>query len=158
MIEPELITKNKNNNIKICMIYCILILFAIFFAIDLDAQNPNVLSKEFYANLQSSEPIRRDFLLDGQLNKIIQGKGYVDSIDKTERYHRRFRIVVIGNETPNLNIIYYLFTDNEEYIKVLNKKDLFEFKGQFVIYTPLSSRRDSYIFDIIMEDGAILIE
>lgn len=147
-----------NKGIKTCLIYFIIIPFTIFSAIDLYPQNPNVLSKEFYANLQKSEPIRRDFILDGQLNKIIQGKGYVDSIDTTERYRRRFRIVVIGNETPNLNIIYYLFTDNEEYIKVLNKKDLFEFKGQFVIYTPLSSRRDSYIFDIIMEDGAILIE
>ncbi len=117
-----------------------------------------VLGREFYAGLQNADPIQRDQYLESQLNMILTGKGYVQSIDSFNRYHRRYRITVISNQAENLNIIYYLFTDKEEYLKLVNKNDLFEFRGQFVIFTPLSSRRDSYIFDIIMEDGAIVVE
>jgi len=117
-----------------------------------------ILGREFYSGLQNAEPIRRDQFLEANLNLVLSGKGYVQSIDSFPRYRRRFRITVIGNQAENLNIIYYLFTDSEDYMKHVSKNDLFEFKGQFVIFTPLSSRRDSYIFDIILEDGAIVVE
>jgi hypothetical protein len=123
-----------------------------------DDAGRTVMGREFYINLQSADPIRRDLLLESRLNGILTGKGYVQSVEAHQRYHRRFRITVIGNQAENLNIIYYLYTDNEEFMKVANKNDLFEFRGQFVVFTPLSSRRDSYIFDVIMEEGAIVVE
>ena len=91
------------------------------------------------------------------LNKIIAGKGYVQTVDTHKRYNRQFRII-ISNKSTKPDILIYIFTDSDEYISILNKDDPFEFKGQFIIYTPLNSKRDSYIFDIILEDGALVVE
>ena len=116
------------------------------------------LNKEFYTNFSRSSPIERDILLNKMLNEVLQGRGYVESVEKIERYHRNYRIVAIESEALNLNIRFYIFTDNEEYPYLLKKGDFFDFKGQFIIYTPLSSRRDSYIFDIVLEDGALVVK
>lgn len=117
-----------------------------------------ILNKLFYSNILKTSPIKRNLLIDALQNKIIQGKGYVELVESKERYHRRFRIIIIDSEAVNLNIRLYIFTNNEEYLKLLTKGDLFEFKGQFVTYTQLGTRRDSYIFDIILEDGALVVK
>ncbi len=116
------------------------------------------LNHEFYADLIKSKALTRDILLNGMQGAIVQGSGYVESVEKNERYRRHFRITAIDNEASELNIRLYIFADNEEYLTLLKKGDLFDFKGQFVIFTPLNSRRDSYIFDIILEDGALSVK
>jgi len=122
------------------------------------AADTRVLDRDFYAALAAREAVGRDFFLDENLNGIIHGKGYVDAMGESTRFHRKYRISIISTMVTGLNIVYYIHTDNASYMKLLKKKDLFEFKGQFVIYTPLSSRRDSYIFDIILEEGAVVLE
>ncbi len=116
-----------------------------------------LIDDKFYSNFRKTDPIKRDSYLDNLLNKIIHCKGYVVSVNEYNRYHRQFRIVVT-QKSKNPDIKFYIFTDNDEYISLLKKGDPFEFKGQFVIYTPLNSKRDSYIFDIILEDGALVVE
>lgn len=121
-------------------------------------QDPPVLGDEFYKTLQGAHILQRDIYLDGQLNKILTGRGQVDSLTESPRYRRRFKITVVGTSAENIKIIYSLYTDEEDFLKVLHKNDIFEFRGQFIIYTPLSSRRDSYIFDVLLEDGAMVVD
>ncbi len=148
------------HNLKIILSFVLLILSLNFKGYSdkkENSANPIALDKRFFSDFQKTDIIRRDLLLDELLNKILQSKGQVESVGSYERYHRRFRIIINNtNNTPSIR--FYIFTDNDEYLKLLNKNDLFEFKGQFVIYTPLSSNRDSYIFDIILEDGALVVE
>ena len=116
------------------------------------------LNKEFYRDLIKSKALTRDILLNGMQGAVVQGRGYIESVDKTERYRRNYRIIAIDNDAQELNIRLYIFTDNEEYLTLLKKGDSFDFTGQFVVFTPLNSRRDSYIFDIILEDGALSVK
>ncbi len=122
------------------------------------AADTRILDREFYSALVSREPVGRDSFLDESLNGIIHGKGYIDALGESTRFHRRHMISIVGTMVTGLNIIYHIHTDNPSYMKVLKKKDLFEFKGQFIIFTPLNSRRDSYIFDVILEEGAVVFE
>ena len=116
-----------------------------------------VLADDFYAGLRASPAIRRDFFLDGHLNKILSGRGRVVSVDATGRYKRRYRIVLEG-PFVSPKITFYLFADGDDYRSLLSEGDLFEFKGQFVVYTPLDSRREAYIFDVVMEEGAVVVD
>ncbi len=118
---------------------------------------PPVLADEFYARLQAAPPIRRDFFLDAHLNKLLSGRGRVISVDAVGRYKRRYRIVLAGL-TASPKITFYLFADGDDYRGLVSEGDLFEFKGQFAVYTPLDTRRDAYIFDVVMEEGAVVIE
>lgn len=116
------------------------------------------LDKEFYSAFIKKQAVKRDNFLRAMFNRTLQGRGYIESAGSYQRYHRNYRIKIIDSESLSLNIKIYVFTDNEEYLKILKKGDLFEFKGQFIISTPLSSSRDSYIFDIVLEDGALVVE
>ncbi|TAL36570.1 MAG: hypothetical protein EPN93_07010 [Spirochaetes bacterium] len=117
-----------------------------------------ILGKEFYAGLQETQPIKRDYFLDARLNRIISGKGSVVAVETVSRYKRKYRLTLAGQGSGPVSITYLVFTDRDEYLKMLHKNDIFEFKGQFIIYTPLNSLRDSYIFDVVLEDGAIVVE
>ncbi len=121
-------------------------------------QAGKILGGEFYAELQASQPIKRDYFLDARLNQVLEGKGKVVSVDSRGRYKRACRLTLSGQSAQAIAITYLVFTDRKEYLKMLKKDDVFEFKGQFVIYTPLNSARDAYIFDIILEDGALVVE
>lgn len=116
-----------------------------------------VLTDEFYTRLQAAPPIRRDFFLEAHLNKLLSGRGRVISVDAVGRYKRRYRIVLAGL-AASPKITFYLFADGDDYRGLLSEGDLFEFKGQFVVYTPLNTRRDAYIFDVVMEEGAVVLE
>jgi hypothetical protein len=118
---------------------------------------PPVLADEFYARLEAAPPIRRDFFLDAHLNKLLSGRGRVISVDAAGRYKRRYRIVLAGLAVSP-KITFYLFADGDDYRGLLSEGDLFEFRGQFVVYTPLNTRRDAYIFDVVMEEGAVVLE
>lgn len=131
---------------------------AVFAQAALSEGEKPVLDQEFYSALSQKEAIRRDMFLDDNLNKIIAGKGQILSIDANGRYRRRFRIVVNAKVSSAIAITYYVYTDNEEYIRVINQGDTLEFKGQFIIYTPLTTRRNSYIFDVVLEEGAVVVE
>jgi len=114
---------------------------------------PPGLADAFYTRLQAAPPIRRDFFLDAHLNKLLSGRGRVISVDAAGRYKRRYRIVLAGlSASPK--ITFYLFVDGDDYRGLLSEGDLFEFKRQIAVYTPLNTRRDAYIFDVGMEEGS----
>lgn len=136
----------------------LLLMVSLTYAGNDGGNNLIVLNKEFYSDFLKIDPIKRDFYLDTKLNNIIQGRGYVESVDIYERYQKKYRIIITDSEALNLNIRYNIFTNNGDYLTLLKKSELFEFKGQFVIYTPLNSRKDSYIFDIILSSGALIVK
>jgi hypothetical protein len=116
------------------------------------------LNREFYSGFFNLKSLERDIFLNNFQDRIVQGIGYIESVDKIERYHRHVRITAIDKEAAGLTIKLYIFVDNEEYLTLLQKGDSFDFKGQFVIFTPLNSRRDAYIFDIVLEEGALSVK
>ena len=140
----------------------IILILLIFFIGSQSFSNANKkviqLNREFYGDLIKSKALTRDILLNGMQGAVVQGRGYVESVDKTERYRRNYRIIAIDNDAQELNVRLYIFTDNEDYLTLLKKGDSFDFTGQFVVFTPLNSRRDSYILDIILEDGALSVK
>ncbi|MFH0975920.1 MAG: hypothetical protein V1874_09080 [Spirochaetota bacterium] len=147
----------KYTNLKVVLVILIL-LFADYSSSQIKKKPVIQWNQAFYTKILNLKAIERDSLLNEMQNSIVQGRAYVESVEKTERYRRHFRITAIDNEASDLNIRLYIFTDNQEYLTLLQKGDFFDFKGQFVVYTPLNSRRDSYIFDIILEEGALSVK
>lgn len=114
----------------------------------------------FFAQLSRTPPILRDSLLDEKRNAVIIGRGLIRSIEKRERYHKRFCVVASDPETERYGIAvrYFIFVDKKESIALLKEGVTLEFTGQLMAYTPLTAYRSSYVFDILLEKGAILVE
>ena len=117
-----------------------------------------VLDKKFYSELAGMNPVGRQWHLEKLHDKIIMARGFVESFEDVERYNRKYRIVVIDNESETINVRFYIYTDEQDFREVLQKGDIFEFTGQFVVETPLSSKMDAYIFDVLLEDGALVVQ
>lgn len=124
------------------------------------ADNRVILDKKFFSDFQRTPAVLRDGFLDERMNTIIQGRGQVRSIDKIQRYKKRFRVVLVDLEAEKLNlkVLYYIYIDSKTSISMLKTEESMEFSGQLVAYTPVNSRRDGYIFDVIFEKGAMLVE
>lgn len=146
--------------IKINTIFYLIFLLVILSTGAVAQQSETVLIniakiKEFV----NESPITRNISVEKYLNNIVVAQGYVETVKKKNIYRRKYRIELIDNlNNGKLSIKYHVYTNNEEYMTLLNKGDLFEFKGQFVMYTPLNVKKDVYIFDIILEDGALVVE
>lgn len=110
--------------------------------------------REFFERLASLPPIMRDGFLDEQVNRLLNGTGHVVSVDELSRYNRGVRIIATESATSSMNITYYIFTDQRSFLTSFKKNDAFAFSGLFKVYTPLSSRRDSYLFDVVLVEGA----
>ena len=140
------------------------LLFILLILVPLYAENKKstpdalILNSKFFSTFTNIEPIKRDLFLEERLNSVLQGRGYIESVEPDERYNMKYRIVVKDSEALNLHIRYNIFTDNEEYLTLLKKNELFEFSGQFIIYTPLNSKKDSYIFDIVLHRGSLVVQ
>ena len=106
----------------------------------------------------SSDLISRDEFWKSKLNTLLEGKGTVVSVEEKTQFRRKYRITLTSGSEAKLGLVYYIYTDNEEYSKLLAPGTLFGFKGQFVMFTPLNSKRNLYLLDIILEDGAALVE
>jgi hypothetical protein len=119
-----------------------------------------ILDRKFFADFQRMPPVLRDGLFDSRLNAIVQGRGLVKSIDKVQRYKKKFRIVLVDLEAErsSLKVIYYIYIDSKTAITLLKTDESLEFSGQLVAYTPVNSRRDAYILDVIFEKGAMVVE
>ena len=122
--------------------------------------NRVILDKKFFADFQKMPPVLRDGYFDEKLNAIVQGRGLVKSIDKVQRYKKKFRVVLVDLEAErnSLKVLYYVYIDSKTSISMLKTEENLEFSGQLAAYTPVNSRRDAYILDIIFEKGAMLVE
>lgn len=122
--------------------------------------NRIVFDKKFFSDFQRTPAVLRDGLFDERLNAIILGRGQVRSIDKVQRFKKKFRVVLVDLEAEKLNlkVLYYIYIDSKTSISLLKTEESLEFSGQLVAYTPVNSRRDAYILDVIFEKGAMLVE
>ncbi|MGL4370870.1 MAG: hypothetical protein ACRCUT_14530 [Spirochaetota bacterium] len=100
----------------------------------------------------------RDEFWKKKLNMILESKGTISAVEEKSQFRRRYRITVTSGTENKLLLVYYIYTDNEEYIKILQPGEIFGFKGQFVMFTPVNTKRNAYILDLILEDGATIIE
>ena len=119
-----------------------------------------ILNNNFYQKLFRTPSIERDNYLNNNLNKVIQTRGIITKIDKEGRYNKKYRIILVDQvaKYAKLKIQYYIFIDDEDSINILAENETFEFSGQLVACTPVNTRRDSYIFDIIFEKGAVIVK
>jgi hypothetical protein len=138
----------------------ILIMAVLPAALQGEGDNRVVLDKNFYTDFQHTPPVLRDGQLNSRLNTIVLGRGIVKSIDKIQRYKKKFRVVVVDPEAERLNlkVMYYIYIESKNSISLLKTEETLEFSGQLVAYTPTNSRRDAYILDIVFEKGAMLVE
>lgn len=119
-----------------------------------------VLDVNFYRSLSLLQPIARDDFLQTNINRVVQTRGIIKAVGQSTRYRKRFRITLLDADAAQyrMNIYYYIFFDDESSANMLNNDELFEFSGQLMSCTPLSSRRDGYIFDIMLEKGAVIVK
>ena len=104
------------------------------------------------------ELISRDDFWKRKLNTILESEARIVTVENKTQFRRKYRITAAAGSDSRMLITYYIYTDNDEYIKLLQAGEKFGFKGQFVMFTPLNTKRNSYLFDIILEDGAALVE
>ncbi|PKL41093.1 MAG: hypothetical protein CVV44_00195 [Spirochaetae bacterium HGW-Spirochaetae-1] len=119
-----------------------------------------ILDKAFYYELYATPLVHREQYLEKKINMIVQGHAVVTVIDRLSRYRKQYRVQLEDNAAQRykLTIIYNIFFDNEDSLKMLNQNEIFEFKGQFMSCTSLNTNQNAFIIDIVLEEGAILIE
>ena len=117
------------------------------------------IDKKEIIKISGYDPIIRDRYFKKNLNKIIIARGYVESVGEKIFLKKQYCITIIDN-TPSkkIDLRYHVYTKNKDFLVLVKKGDLFEFKGQFVMYTPLNSKRNSYLIDVLLEEGAVIVE
>lgn len=102
----------------------------------------------------------KDAFWKERLNYIVTARGTVTDIRDSNKYKKKYRIEVKDNDSAKFgqNFIYYVYIENQNSYEMLSVNEVFEFSGQLMAYTPLSVNRDNYIFDILIEKGAILVK
>ncbi|OHD68503.1 MAG: hypothetical protein A2W19_14555 [Spirochaetes bacterium RBG_16_49_21] len=118
------------------------------------------LDEKFFSELYRTPPVLRDSFLEHRLNSIVSGRGIIKSIDAYGRLKKNYRLVLIDEKASRSNCIitYHLYLADKDTVSILKKDELFEFTGQLIAYTPLNSKRDAYILDVILEKGIMILE
>ncbi|MEJ5362931.1 MAG: hypothetical protein WHV26_12795 [Spirochaetota bacterium] len=116
-----------------------------------------ILDNQWYASLQNSDPIKRLQMLDALKDKVVKASGQVVKVEESNLLKKKYRIILSVN-LPRIKILYYCYTDKEDYSDLLQPEDTFEFSGQFIVATPLNTRIDTILCDIILEDGAVVVK
>jgi hypothetical protein len=106
----------------------------------------------------SLDLINRDDFWKGKLNTMLESRGKVLAVEDKSQFRRKYRITVESRDDSRISLLYYIYTDNEDYKDHLQPGSVFGFKGQFVMFTPMNTKRNLYVLDIILEDGAAIVE
>jgi hypothetical protein len=115
------------------------------------------LNNSFLSELATRDPMKRDQFLFSKLNTMIEGTLTVARVEEKSMFKRKYRIT--GNfGFSSGSLICHIYSENQDYLLLLSEGQKISFKGQLVMVTPLGSKRDSYILDIILEDGAAVVE
>ena len=119
-----------------------------------------VLDSTFFKNFNSSQIIQRDDIFAGLINRVVIGRGKITGISASERYKKKYRITIESADSAiyNQKIIFFVFLENKDTVDLLSIDSKFEFKGPLMGYTPLATKRNEYILDVILTDGSTLIE
>ena len=146
---------NKINKIK----YLMGVVFMLCSILPVKGQEV-VLDASFFKTFNSRQIILRDDILSGLTNKVIIGRGKITAISANERYKKRYRIAIESSDSIlyNQKIVFFVFLENKDTVDLLSLESKFEFKGQLMGFTPLGTKRNEYILDVILMDGSTLIE
>ncbi len=138
----------------------IAIILIILLALPLFSQTELVMDTSFFRKFSSVSIISRDDYLEGYLNSIIIGRGKILSVAESERYKKRYRVAIESSDSSRYGhkFTFYLFLDNKDTADLLTAGTDFEFKGQFMGYTPLNTKRNAYIIDAVLMDASTVIE
>jgi len=119
-----------------------------------------VFDSDFFKEFNKKQAIQRDEFFENITNKIVIGRGKITEITPNQRYKKNYRIKIESSDsgTYGQKFIFFVFIENKDMVDLLSIDSKFEFKGQFMGYTPLSTKRNEYIIDIIIMDGSTLIE
>jgi len=149
----------SNNNI-IKKILIIFMLAACLCALSSGEGADVVLDHKFFKEFSSRQAIQRDEILDSLNKKIVIGRGIITNISAKDRYKKKYRVTIESSDAAayNQKIIFFVFLDNKDTVDLLSLNSKFEFKGQMTGYTPLGTKRNEYIIDVIMMDGSTVIE
>ncbi|HEY1405145.1 MAG TPA: hypothetical protein VF857_00910, partial [Spirochaetota bacterium] len=107
----------------------------------------------FISQIGSTDLIKRDALIASKLNLLIESIAVVRSVEEHPQFRKKYRIVAQLPPVSGITIQYHIYTENEEYLTLLAEGQKFAFKGQLVMLTPVNSRRDFYILDVILQEG-----
>ena len=119
-----------------------------------------VFDGNFFREFNKKQVIQRDEFFENITNKIVIGRGKITEITSNQRYKKKHRVKIESSDSGayGQNFIFYVFIENKDMVALLSIDSKFEFKGQFMGYTALSTRRNEYIIDIIIMDGSIIID
>lgn len=119
-----------------------------------------VLDGRFFRDFNVRQLIQRDEYLEDLTKKIVIGRGIITGISVNDRYKKKYRITIESSDSAayNQKIIFFVFLENKDTVDLLSLNSKFEFKGQMMGYTPLSTKRNEYIIDVILMDGSTVIE
>jgi len=147
---------------KIFFVLVILFVFSVAFFIPAGAEQITVfkMDKKFFTDFSRIPALQKDSILEEKLNTVILSSGVVESIDRVQRYKNSIRIKIVNKSSRGTGVgfVYYIFVKSQDSIPLLVEGQIFEFTGQFMAYTPVNSKRTSYIIDIVFEKGTVLID
>jgi len=149
----------KNNKRKI-KFFTVLLFICLFSVILSGEESEVVLDESFCKDFNSRQIIQRDDILSGLINKVIIGRGKITGISANERYKKKYRVMIESSDSIlySQKVIFFVFLENKDTVDLLTLDTKFEFKGQLMGYTPLSTKRNEYILDVILMDGSTVIE
>lgn len=118
------------------------------------------INREFYASFVQVPPVKRDDFWEAKINSLVMTRARVIKIDSMGRYKKKYRIILDDADAAEsgLRFMYYVFIDSQDSIDLLAENEIFEFSGQIMGFTPLSTDRNGYVLDILLEKGAILVQ
>jgi hypothetical protein len=107
----------------------------------------------FMKELSRVPAVSRDEMLEERLDSTIHFRGIVIAVDGTRRYNKNLRGIVRNDPTDkaDLDMTYYVFFNSDDSRLITGRGEKIEFSGKFVTFTPVNTRRDSYILDIVFE-------
>ncbi|MBP7563425.1 MAG: hypothetical protein KA886_06510 [Candidatus Cloacimonetes bacterium] len=131
----------------------------------LSLASTNLISEDIFvfnsinlSKISKMNPIEKDKYILSIQKSIISSKVVIESVEQNTEYKRAYRITSVLSESNQISFIFHIYSEKKDYIDLMKKGDIFEFKGQMVLCTPLNIKRDKYIIDVILQDGAIVLE
>ena len=148
--------KINNKTIIIYLLIAVALISTCLFGQEADI----VFDNNFFREFNKKAAIQRDDVLEGMTNKIVIGRGKIIEISSNQRYKKKHRVKIESSDSAayGQRFVFFVFIENKDMVDLLSINSRFEFKGQFMGYTALSTRRNEYIIDIIIMDGSTIIE
>jgi hypothetical protein len=118
-----------------------------------------IFDGNFFREFNRRPVIQRDDYFESITNKIVIGRGKITEISPTQRYKKKHVVKIESSDSGAFGhkFIFFVFIENKD-MNLLTVDSKFEFKGQFMGYTALSTRRTEYIIDVIIMDGSTIID